>query len=321
MIALEYPSNKSSQNCQSVTSGLRTRIGAPGGMRIHIAIALHYSPDYFQALEVALRSYASFGSWEVVCHVLTNTVDVHELKEIEALFVKTLGATAAAKVAIHSFPDLDHPFMLTWQHKKIISEVFLNDSHADLFIYTEHDIVISRENIEYYLWAREILSQSGLIPGFVRYECTDTVSVVVDFVRPFSLRGERLKVIDGERFAVDYPPYCAFFVLDRELAIKHKASPAFTESGSRRLTDWEVRERAAMGPLYSDVPAGRTHRYALLLDSGYLPDPRAQVWHATNNYSADPASPFSKIHLAKSISPKLSARMKSFSFRRLIFKK
>lgn len=278
--------------------------------RIHAAIALHYAPDYFKAFEAALRAYATFHPWEVVFHIMTNTDNEDELCNIEAVCAQHLAETA--EVVVHSFTTLKDPFLLTWQHKAIMKDHFLADLNADLFIYAEHDIVIMRQTVDHFLSARELLRSEGLLPGFVRFEDASPEGLkIVDFRRVFKLAADQLKILGNKRFALDYPPYCAFFILDRELAEQHLRSPAYKEESSRALSTMEIRERAAIGELYSDVPGGRVHRYALLLDDDYQPDKAAWVWHSTNNYSSNPDSAHGKVSIAKCVSPSPFVRIKA----------
>lgn len=278
--------------------------------RIHIAIVFHFAPDYFQPFERALRAYADFAPWDIVLHILTNTDEKNERDEILAVCAKHLSTTADVK--IHAFASLEDPFLLTWTHKKILEEEFFSDPEGDLFIYAEHDIVVTRRTVEHFLSAREVLRPEGLLPGFVRFENAETGGLnIVDFRSVFRLAAQKLRIFDGKRYALDYPPYCAFFILDRELAEQHMRSLAFREEGSREISTMEVRERAAIGELFSRVPKGRAHRYALLLDEHYRPDEAAQVWHATNNYSSNPRSTHGKIPMSKSVSPTLLSRLKA----------
>lgn len=278
--------------------------------RIHIAIVFHFSTDYFPAFEVALRAYAEFHPWETVFHIVTNTADTDEQNEIRVVCAKHLPETA--KITIHAFPDLDNPFFLPWMHKPILEEWFLKDTNADLFIYAEHDIVITRKTIEHYLSAREHLRPDGLLPGFVRFERTESDGVnIVDFWSAWKLCAKSFKILGGKYYALDYKPYCAFYILDRELAEEHIRSPAFKEKDSREVSTWEIRERAAIGALHSQVPDGRMHRYALLLDDAYQPCEATWVWHATNNYSSNPETPHGKVAMLKCIAPTVFTRIKA----------
>ncbi|MGZ3611690.1 MAG: class I SAM-dependent methyltransferase, partial [Ktedonobacteraceae bacterium] len=85
-------------------------------------------------------------------------VDIFVLSEAP----KDFGSDVTVLVGL---PSKD-PWSLPFGHKKLFAE---NVNRYDLFIYTEDDTLIRKENILSYLRATEELGED-LLPGFIRYE-------------------------------------------------------------------------------------------------------------------------------------------------------
>jgi len=82
-------------------------------------------------------------------------------------------------------------------------------------------------------------------------------------LQPTALRRLRL---DGTLFIAAPRPYCALYVLDRELAAEHVAGRSFDRDLSSTMTRWDVRERAAAGLCWENPPRGHRNRYMLPFD-------------------------------------------------------
>jgi hypothetical protein len=75
---------------------------------------------------------------------------------------------------IHNSPwvydDLQSPWLLTWEHKKIMLSDIKKADQNSLFLYIENDVEFKQENLEYWLNARNILEEKNLIPSFTLAE-------------------------------------------------------------------------------------------------------------------------------------------------------
>ena len=200
-------------------------------------------------------------------------------------------------------------FYLTWGHKSLFRQA-LSDPGLSHFVYLEDDLRFTSEALSYWCRFREPLAAHGLLPGFVRYEVLDDVRFVVD-------QKERQDVDPANRQHVSpfqppsgggaetnfhfvnlNNPYQGMYVLDRELAIDHlRNSPARSPVLSRAVS-WPnglekrgtiIRERAALGPIFDDVPAGFQSRNCVPVETlspgEYRLAPSCLVEHLAGNYS------------------------------------
>ncbi len=211
-----------------------------------------------------------------------------------------------------------HGFYLTWAHKSLFARA-LGDAGLSHFVYLEDDIRFNRESLTYWCRFREPLAAHGLLPGFVRYETLDGARYVVDQKRRQSvgrsagagtISTSELDRSEPElRFVSLENPYQGMYVLDRELAVAHLSrSPARSPLLSRGIR-WPtgvqeraaiVRERAAMGPIFDQVPAGFGSRNVVPVHTPrpgeHRLDSACLVEHLTGNYSRSD-SPFGKIRV------------------------
>lgn len=197
---------------------------------------------------------------------------------------------------------LRNGFYLTWAHKPLFRHA-LRDPRLSHFVYLEDDIRFTRESLSYWCRFREPLGLHGLLPGFVRYEVLGDARYVVDQaerqdIDPANRRCVVLSQFNASRgsetdlrFVNLDNPYQGMYVADRELVIDHLwSSPARSPLLSSTIR-WPhgIRERASMGPIFDDVPAGFQSRNAVpvqKLGSGeYRLEPSCLVEHLTGNYS------------------------------------
>jgi hypothetical protein len=227
--------------------------------------------------------------------LVTNDLLLGEVPTVQSLRAKY--QSKGWTLRIEHASDLAHPFHLTWWHKRHLRP-WLEKARTgrDYFIYLEDDIVLTRENIAYFLDARPRLATRGLIPGFLRFENIEGIRHSVDFVQAQPVNRRSTLRVDGQRYIVPLNPYWAGFVLDRALAEEYVATPSFQLEPSATRTHWEVRERAAMGLTWENVPPRARSRYAVPIDA-CAPAAGCLVWHCAQNYSSDAATPFARLPL------------------------
>jgi hypothetical protein len=155
-----------------------------------------------------------------------------------------------------------HGFYLTWAHKAVFRQV-LSDPSFSLMIYLEDDIRFTDQSLSYWCRFREPLFAHGLLPGYVRYEKLGKADYVVDQQTRQDLARPSIRIRTADSPVADLlfvgltSPYQGMFVLDRPLAMEHlRYSPARDPFRSEHFQDWRLRERAAMGPIFDDVPSG-----------------------------------------------------------------
>ena len=271
----------------------------PGDERILVAITVHFNAARLAYLAEVMRSLAEFPVAAMHVVLLTNTAHDEELASLERLCGETL---VGKSFSIRSYEYLAHPHYLTWRHREIVASEFAggNDGRYTHFIYLEDDIRLSFANFSYFVEYREILRESGLLPSFLRVEFNDTLHGFVNSDNKAPVDVARQPRVDrGNVVLVNMPfPYIACYILDLDLAGEFMRSRSFRRERSRTVTDWEVRERAAMGLCHENVPAPFQCRYVVPISkaTGTALN-SAWISHLPNNYANDPASGFGKVRM------------------------
>jgi len=208
-----------------------------------------------------------------------------------------------------------HGFYLTWAHKALFARA-LADPAFSHFVYLEDDLRFTNQSLAYWCRFRAPLAPHHLLPGFVRYEVHDGDRYVVDQARhqnlyrsSVALDRRRVGMASGpDVLCVNLDnPYQGMYVLDRDLAVAHfRRSPARSPLRSRAahpVPPWEqlVRERAAMGPIFDEVPSGFIARNVVpVLDLGdgrVALDPSCLVEHVSGNYTPSSDRRYGKIRV------------------------
>ena len=149
---------------------------------------------------------------------------------------------------------------------------------------------VLRENLAYFCRFRGPLAREGLIPGFVRYEFNRAIGDIfaADQQGKQPWRDRPLVRIDEYAFAELDVPYCAMFLLDRDLLDEYVSSRSFDPQASTDLVGWGTRERAAMGLSWERPPAGFRSRIVVpLIGATRTPHHSSWVYHSPSNYTND----------------------------------
>jgi len=113
-----------------------------------------------------------------------------------------------------------------------------------------------------------------------------------DVTETQALTSHLLKV--GETTFVNLrQPYQGMYLIDKELAIEFLFSDA--SSPDTGMPKWGIRERAAQGLTYWNVPRGAYSRMIVGLDQRMRIHSDARIHHLPNNYANDPDTPFAKL--------------------------
>ena len=198
---------------------------------------------------------------------------------------------------IHNSPwdynNLESPWLLTWEHKKIMLEDLKVANENSLFIYLENDIKFTQKNLEYWLESRKDLKDTKLVPSFVRVEYSQTNDhfVALDYIGRSASKISEISTYKSNKFlyAQLANPYCAIFVLDIDLAIEYSNSKAFGEKSSREISSWDIGARAAMGIQFVDVPNNFSSRFVVPINKAgkyYQILPSSIIHHLPNLYSS-----------------------------------
>lgn len=281
---------------------------APEDCSILVAITFHHVPKRVIYLLDVVRALADFPVRRIDIRVMINDVPDAEFDALHAVLAATLSANAT--VTLVRCRDLAHPFDLAWAHKRLIPDEFLAEaSPYSHFVYLEDDMRFGFRNFRYFVEHRPFLATHGLIPSFLRVEysteaqemrCTDVQnSMPFDRLRKLE-RGPYL-------FVAHTNPYCAVYVLDRDLAREYVASASFDHAASATIRDIGTRERSAMGLCWENVPRGFRSRYAIPIDpQRAIAAGECWVPHLPNNYTTRMRSASGKLpmrNLIRQVAP------------------
>jgi hypothetical protein len=293
----------------------RDDLGAPP--EAVVAVVAHWRPDpgsgvetRMTLLERCVTGLLELTARHVVAVVLTNEPEptARELGERVrgAAAVRVAPAAAIAAAPSHGREILvvgwrpsglrrRHGFYLTWAHVPLLRRAATTGRFSHL-VYLEDDMRFTDRHLRYWCSYRGPLAELGLLPGFVRFERRGDERYAVDALRPVDPTS-RHRVIHagGEpvRFVNMENPYQALYVLDRELAEFHFRFSRGRSPLRSRAGEWGVRERAASGPIFDQVPKGFVSRNVVPVrfrgDQVEL-DPSCLIEHMAPTYSSDSPS-------------------------------
>jgi hypothetical protein len=267
--------------------------------RVLVAITFHFVAARLPFLAQVLRSLGEFPVAAMDVVIVTNTFGVEDLAPLRRLCAEAL---PAKKGSVRSYADLADPFDLTWCHKAILASEFveMNDNRHSHFIYIEDDIHLSFANFCYFLEFREQLRATGLLPAFVRTEFSVAQAgfVASDAFSPVYVPVQPHVALDGWAMINMPNAYNPCFILDRELAQEYVRTRSFDRAASAGVSPWGVRERAAMGLCFENVPKPFHSRYVVPVSMQDDAVPAfARIAHIPNNYADDANIPLGKVRI------------------------
>jgi len=262
--------------------------------KLVIAVTFYYVEARLKYLSEISRHFSSLAKQVQVC-ITTNTKDKAHHQNIMA----SLDQQLQAEIFVPEL--LGHPYLLTWCHLDIFREKFNQHQGITHFMYLEDDIRIHSGNIAYWLKAREMLRLYGLIPSFLRFELKsgETTPYSSDVTKTIPFRQlPKIRVSDHYYFVNLRKPYQGMYLMDRELMHEHLSGP----SCSPDFGIWNIREKAAQGLTFANIPAGYFSRNLVGYDSSTRQiDPDALIHHTPNNYANNPDSGFGKLPVSELI--------------------
>jgi len=274
---------------------------------ILICVTFFYAENRLQYLNLISDYFGELGK-RVVVVIVTNTRNPDQIQKIQ-MTVGNKGYT----YEIVSPTLMGHPYLLTWSHFDVI-RTYSRDQSITLFLYLEDDICIKKENILYWIKGREILKPLGLIPSFLRYErkMGDENLYSTDIRRAINpFRIPRVNISDTYAYMNLRDPYQGMYILDQELMLEHLHGPASNPDFAK--CKWGIREKAAQGVTFLNVPKGFTSRNLI----GYKIaeqkiDEHCLIHHTANNFANNPDTDFGKIPVTQLVSRAYSTRKPIF---------
>jgi hypothetical protein len=268
--------------------------------KLAVCITFHYVEDRLPYLAVVCRSLAGIAP-VVDLTIITNTQDKGEHNAIRSV-------VDTRQMAFDFFvpSGLGHPYLLAWSHLAVFRKKFTDESYSH-FLYLEDDLHITKENVAYWLTARELLRPFNLIPSFFRRELNhaDNQWYSSDVMSKMSMYDCKVIDIDGKTSFIGIVyPYQGLYFLDRQLMQEHlegiSSTPDFDHhsGGLLRTQSHQIRERAALCLTFVNVPAGFRSRNVLPFDKATNEiKPECLIHHLPDTYANNPAHVAGKIRV------------------------
>ena len=160
----------------------------------------------------------------------------------------------------------------------------------DIFIYSEDDILIPREAIDYWIRYKDLCLRNTCSLGFLRIEVdSEGKEYLSDLHNEHSVSQQLTKVGKLEDLVIainDVNPYTAFWIYDKDEFKRFLQSPSWDPS--TLLPAYGVREAAAIGMNHTRIPL-QLYEYTILpLTQHMKVDPNCRVYHLANNYVDTP---------------------------------
>ena len=161
------------------------------------------------------------------------------------------------------------PWLLTWEHKKTLTNLSAQEDDSSLFLYLENDSLFTQENLDYWLEALPILSRQGFIPSFLRVELDESTGewFPIDNLQTQPYPVETVNVRDGDREFIQLPnTYAGCYLLNLQLLKEYLASDSFDLIKSKTRIWWDIGARTTAGLQFENIPEGATSRYLVPRD-------------------------------------------------------
>lgn len=233
--------------------------------KLLVCIAFHYSADRVKYLIQLLDNFSNNYKLDVTIYVDCNSteIDYHEFDYYKSRFF------------LHD--RLQHPFHLTWMHRKHIKH---NIDNYDYFAYFEDDMLLPYENFKNYLENFELLWPDA-VPSFIRVEEFEGEKYVSDvterhLLKPIGCNGKQC--FHALPFLQNYH---AFWIMPQK-QLKETMKPDFVN-----VTDG--REFAAM---YTGWELGKP--CLVEIENGQV-SPKCYSYHLPNTFATSKDSKLAKI--------------------------
>lgn len=258
--------------------------------KLAVAVAFFYRKDKREFLSQTLSNLHLFAK-DVQVYIFTNTSDKIEQSAIQKCFHQH----SNVKYQILVPKLLGHPFFLTWSHKDVFRQLVRTDHSITHYLYLEDDILLTEDNIQYYLEGESQLSHKRFLPSFIRYETSDEhkmYAIDVMKVQIFTIM-PKIQYSDNYYYVNFLYPYQGIYLLNARFMMEYFDSGA---DNPDKNSVWPIREQNTAVIFFHNVPSGFTARNlagCIYQNDAVKLDPRCLIHHLPNNYVND------KEHLAK----------------------
>ena len=265
--------------------------------KLAVCICFYYKESKFKYLKEVCNNLMQLAS-EVDVTIITNENSKDKLKILKENIDPII-----KNFNIYNAQEFQDPYLLPWVHYTVMRKKILDKSFTH-FMYTEDDILTSKENIIYWIKGRKALEKFKLIPSFLRTEenALDKNLYSTDMMKRMKFEKMPKVFSDSENisFVNILNPYNAIYFLDRELMLEHlngsSSNPDFGFFNQEIRDTFPIRERAALGLMYYNVPEGFLNRHVIPVSAkNKTVYNYCFVKHLPNNYVNDFSKQIAKI--------------------------
>jgi len=267
---------------------------------IWVAITAHNPLVRINPLINVISEYERYPH-NVFLNIYINYEAQDDVETLETLLSQFKNVNISIIVASPGFEG----WYLTWAHKTDLALAVLNKK-ADFYIYQENDVLIRKNNFDYYRKWKPVLSRYGLEPGFALYEELDTKKIPIGNYEKWSLVKEtpnvwhnigftvpKILVVDWE---IDFfiqlgsPYYCGMILdqHDAELYIRSDSYDPEKSYAKTGIRNWPIADRSSMGLAFEYLPPSFEHRRCVPVcrsKNGYSISEFGLIKHDDTKYS------------------------------------
>jgi len=223
---------------------------------ILVSVAAFWSPGWplvhlFRLLDEFDQSFSA--NYKVHVCVDTNSDDLAEILASRKPVISTL------EVRVWTLDDLGrNPEKLPQMHRRYWEK---RKNEFDFFIYTEDDILFTKEAFEVYVSQRHMLQEKGWTFGWVRVETWGIDNETLVAIDNVESRADMtvFSTPDGKLWAEPWSPYTAHYVLDHEELRKMIDDPS--DIWSLGFYPWDTRAKISLGYSYKFSGELRSYPY------------------------------------------------------------
>lgn len=177
--------------------------------KMEIVICFFYKERRIKFLKKILQSINLFN-FKTSITILTNNITTNKKIKLKQMIKKS------AKILV--IKNIPEPNLLPWFCFDELKKKYNNKKNTH-FLYLEDDILISDENVSYWVFMRNLLKKNDFIPGFIRYEKKNNNLYAIDYYKKIFLASTPRFFLDKKNvgiFNTKYP-YHGACLFDRKL--------------------------------------------------------------------------------------------------------
>lgn len=264
--------------------------------KIAIVVCFYFKKKNINQLIKTCKNLKNLGQ-KIDVTIITN--DIKKNKKI-FLSRKLKSVLKNFKIINHNIPE---PNLLPWFSINIMKQKILDKSFSH-FLYLEHDILLYKKNLIYWIKFRTILKSKNLIPAFLRTEKNKNNEIfIVDANNRINFKNDPKIYINSRNdgFINNKNPYQAIYLMDRDLMKEYLNGPASTVDfgffNEEMRNKYPIKELVNINIAYFNIPSGYYNRYMIPFTSKKeIPD-FCLINHLSNKYVNEKNSIFSKINV------------------------